>query len=439
MKKVTTGLFCLLVSSSKSTALHATSFVDFDGCSSCGFDKYATTSGKMLEARGGSCPEEGVDENQSPALEDDDDEEKVFAILDEPDIKDGDDDDNVSSAESCTETTELRQAGKEAHDNGDFALASEFFQKAADSLKENSESLPCNEYATYRLHQALCDLKAEKYNECLVTCSDILDGNALFTSVVRARAYHRRAKAKLGINDQAGALQDARSAAFLGDQRGVALYGRLMRGSTLAKNASSTVDGLTSHQSSPSAALFESLMSKSLLNGQPDLNPSLQFGGMDGIIKSLGGSDTGGAGLAKSVIKSLSKRLDDENTQISISTFLQRTDKTQLQHFALMAGFDVPDTYLDRIENMCHRITPKTVKRTVTTTRCAIYFARIVRRAYKLAQKYKTLLVALVLLQWTKSAILRPMPVDHVAARRHAKELLKDAMKANRDGGKLPV
>ena len=46
---------------------------------------------------------------------------------------------------------------------------------------------------------------------------------------IRARAHHRRAKARLSLGDLDGALEDARSAAFMGDRNAVQFYGRLMR------------------------------------------------------------------------------------------------------------------------------------------------------------------------------------------------------------------
>lgn len=338
--------------------------------------------------------------------------------------------------------TELRLAGKEAHDKGDFELAAELFQKAVDVLVEEETDASSEEHATCRLHQALCYLKSEKFEECLEACSDILESSATYSSAVRARAYHRRAKAKLALDDQAGALMDARSAAFLGDRKAVALYGRLMRETSSSislpvDSASATATGdFMSAPTSPSAALFESLMSKSSPGDQPGINPAtLLFGGeKSSLLNSLGRS--GGSGLAKSVISSVAKRLDDENTQASISTFLQNTNKVQLQQFASMAGVEVPETLLDRIERVCHGVTPKTIRRTLKASRGAFYVVRIARRISRLVQKYKSLLVALLLLQWTKSAILRPIPVDRALVKRQAKTLLKDAMRANRAGAK---
>lgn len=153
------------------------------------------------------------------------------------------------------------------------------------------------ERATCRLHEALCLLKDGRPGDCVEACSDVLgdgvtvvfdpvpsdsddetapagdldaeddagstksDPLATTTTVkiippsastsleaamippqIRARAHHRRAKARLALNDLDGALEDARSAAFMGDRNAVQLYGRLMReGSGMAGDRKSVV------------------------------------------------------------------------------------------------------------------------------------------------------------------------------------------------------
>jgi hypothetical protein len=81
---------------------------------------------------------------------------------------------------------------------------------------------------------------------------------------------------------------------------------------------------------------------------------------------------------------------------------------------------------------ICHRVTPKGIRRTVRTTKRAIYGIQVIRRIAKIINKYKTILVALVIFQWTKSACFRPIPIDRQAVKRVAKQALKEAMKANR-------
>ena len=50
-------------------------------------------------------------------------------------------------------------------------------------------------------------------------------------NLVRSRAHYRRAKAHPQLGKEEEALEDARTAALLGDRKAVALYGKLMRGS----------------------------------------------------------------------------------------------------------------------------------------------------------------------------------------------------------------
>jgi len=58
-----------------------------------------------------------------------------------------------------------------------------------------------------------------------------LPSSITISTAARARAHHRRAKAMLALNQYENALDDARTAAFLGDRNAVSFYGRLMRGS----------------------------------------------------------------------------------------------------------------------------------------------------------------------------------------------------------------
>jgi tetratricopeptide (TPR) repeat protein len=355
--------------------------------------------------------------------------------------------DNDSQLVSTVElATKLRLEGKEFHDKGDFEKAAELFKKAADSLQQHEQTQLTEDYVTCRLHQALCHLKSMNYQLCLEACTAILQDDqteshrlnpATSTPAVRARAYHRRAKAKLGLGDSTGALQDARSAAFLGDRKAVALYGRLMRDSPSSPNDQSTFQSPLPQQPSPNSALLESLLNKSNPSSSdssmPAFSPAslLMGGGTKNLMGALG---SGSNGLAKSVVESLTKRLEEEETQTTICNYLKKTNKTQLQQLAAMAGMSdgIRESHLDRLVTFCHSVTPRAIRRTVRTTKGAIYGFKVIRRTVKIINKYKSLLVALLILQWTKSACMRPMPVDRVAAKRATKRALKDAMRGNR-------
>jgi hypothetical protein len=375
--------------------------------------------------------------------------------------------------------TALRLEGKEHHDQGDFVKAAEVFQRAADILlngdgddndndddEENVESVSSTrmseDYATCRLHQALCNLKSENYELCIEACTDVLqddsdDANSGSTHLpaINARAYHRRAKAKMALGDNSGALQDARTASFLGDGKAVNLYGKLMR-ETSSSDMSSVMNPLLSQGSSPSsssslspvsphAALLESLMNKSsggndsgsFPGGFPGFNPaSLLMGNGGGGGNLLGALGSGGGGMAKSLVTNLIKRLDDESTQITICDFLQKTSKAQIVSLASMAGIENPlqDSQLEKLVNFCHGITPKGIRRTVRGTKVVVYFVKVIRRTIKVLNKYKSLIVAALILQWMKSAVLRPLPINTRAVKKAAKLAAKEALKASRAG-----
>jgi hypothetical protein len=177
-------------------------------------------------------------------------------------------------------------------------------------------------------------------------------------------------------------------------------------------------------------------MDHSTGTGVPDFNPaSLLFGNSpnNNMLSALGSGGKGG-GLAKSVMESLYKRLDDESTQTKISTYLQSANKQQLQQLAAMAGVShvVQDSHLDKILSVCHGVTTKAIRRTVKTSKRAVYGVKLIRRVLRIIDKYKTFLIAIMLLQWSKSACFLPMPTDRKAAKRVAKQAIKEAMKQNR-------
>ncbi|KAG7359075.1 hypothetical protein IV203_015664 [Nitzschia inconspicua] len=365
---------------------------------------------------------------------------------------------DATTALAIETATNLRLEGKTYHDQGDFVKAADLFEQAADTLLANDEvsARLSEEYATCRLHQALCQLKSEKYELCIDACSDVLqDGYghddatkskfATFASKstpVKSRAYHRRAKAKVGLGDTAGALQDARTAAFLGDAKAVALYGKLMRESSSSEISSALNQMLGSQPTFPSSALFESLLQKSgpsdaSLTGVNGLSPlSMLMGngsGGNGSMLDALGSGAGG-GLVKSVLKNLSKRLDEKATHEQISNFLQNANKNQLRSLASMAGLNdlFQDNQLDTLLSICHGVKPKHIRRTVRTTKVMVYLVKLIRRCFKVVNKYKTVIAALLILQWTRSATFRPIPINKKAAREAAKKALKEGMKATR-------
>eukprot|EP00551_Chaetoceros_affinis_P007376 CAMPEP_0203677486 /NCGR_PEP_ID=MMETSP0090-20130426/28380_1 /ASSEMBLY_ACC=CAM_ASM_001088 /TAXON_ID=426623 /ORGANISM="Chaetoceros affinis, Strain CCMP159" /LENGTH=734 /DNA_ID=CAMNT_0050544389 /DNA_START=287 /DNA_END=2487 /DNA_ORIENTATION=+ len=349
------------------------------------------------------------------------------------------------------------------------------------------------ERATCRLHEALCHLKNKNYADSIVSCTDVLmdgvqivpfteeyhddgengdyndedrvnsqehqavvvrispnggGGKTATSSIelspaVRARAYHRRAKARLALGDTTGALDDARSAAFLGDRNAVALYGKLMRESG---SSSSLFGGSSGYDStdgggnlfsstSPLQSLFSGDdnaasstntpssfdMLGSILggpgNGSNSASPFGAMGGLGSMLSGMNGfgdsSDMGGLGgmdgLAKSVLTSVTKRIDDKSTQEMVCKFLNDMNASQISSLSTMAGVPLSTNTIDRIVGFANGVTPKRLRKTIKLAKRIIFVGNVLRKTLKVIGKYKHLLVVMLLIAWMKSAILRPV------------------------------
>ena len=358
---------------------------------------------------------------------------------------------SLTLQEILEQAAALRKQGKLSHDDGRFSDAAAQFHEAANLLDagfekeeameeseddnsssssdENTSSPKVNlqnEWATCRLHESLCHLKAEDYEQCIEACSSLLDTKHMVEGKTRARAHHRRAKAKVAVDDIDGALVDARSAAMLGDQKAVAYYGNLLRDTgrsdaTMLATPASPMSGAGGFPDSSS--LLESLLNKSGPAGNSGGNPSdfltsSLLGSLTGSPMSEMGGSPGGGGLAKSVISSLSKKLEDESTHDGICQYLQSTNPMQVQSMATMAGVPLSNGQATKLVSIAHGITPKTIRTTVKTTKRAIWGVQLIRKTMAVISKYRTVLLFVALLQFTKSAILRPIPVPKVKAPR---------------------
>jgi hypothetical protein len=204
------------------------------------------------------------------------------------------------------------------HDDGDWQEAAAKFYEASTILQDyiqDEEIL--QEYATCRLHEALCRLKVHDYEQSVEACTAVLEREP--PAAVRARVLHRRSRAKLGLGLEEEVLLDARQAAFLGDRKAVVLYGKLMQqDSSASENAplqhlfqsGGTNPFLSSGDTPSSSALLESLLNKS-----GDMDGAGTGGPMSMLVD---GNKNGGGGLAKSVLSSLSKTVENESMQESI-------------------------------------------------------------------------------------------------------------------------
>lgn len=433
----------------------------------------------------------------------------------------------INVADAQDNASQLRVKGKEFHDAGDFDQASETFQRAAIELEVVISILKKNtsigvyaddelskrlteERATCRLHEALCHLKNKKYAESIASCTFVLmDGvevievdadadidddslagsedkgkgseqscivrinpngddsagsdNAQLSPAVRARAYHRRAKARLALGDTAGALDDSRSAAFLGDRNAVALYGRLMResggaggGSPFDFDGGSGMNGLFGSSSSPFDSMFSGgspfsenssdsssgsgsmgLLSSLLSSGS---GPGVSDGSSDAMsmpfnplsmLGSMNGSNTDGSGgmggLAKSVLSSVAKKAEDEDMQATVCKYLNALDTAQIISLSSMAGMPLSQSTAERLVSFANRVTPRGIGKSVKLTKRILFVGALVRKIFKIIGKYKHLLVLVALIGWTKSAIQRPIVIKKVVEKAAEATIAKSA------------
>jgi len=273
---------------------------------------------------------------------------------------------------------------------------------------------------------------------------------AELSPAVRARAHHRRAKARLALGDTTGALDDSKSAAFLGDRNAVALYGRLMRESgdggifggggdaaggmeSLFSSSSSPFEsmfsgkspfadsggggGLTSESSSgvPSMDMLSSLLGSSGGPSDGSSSSPMPFNPIASMLgSSLGGNSGDGAGggmgsLAKSVLSSVSKRIEDESTQTTVCNYLNSVDTPQIIGLSTMAGIPLSESTAGRIVKFANGVTPRGINKTVKFAKRILFVGKLLRKIKKFLGKHKHLIVLFVFLGWAKSAISRPV------------------------------
>ncbi|KAL7428004.1 hypothetical protein ACHAXH_003381 [Discostella pseudostelligera] len=432
--------------------------------------------------------------------------------------------------------SDQRAEGKTLHDSGDLADAALAFQKAASLLDEaitisiefseedasdvDSDAIAV-ERATCRLHEALCLFKDGRPGECIEACTDVLqdgvrvvplegetnknneaeidDPDASITATVgsvkiittpvrktsvhtrtmtippqiRARALHRRAKARLALDDLDGALEDARSAAFMGDRNAVQFYGRLMRegsgagamtsgglGAAFPSRESSTTNpflegilgGVGSSGSNPfmpagnGSSDFSSSLLSSLLsggnNGSSGGGSSPLLGLMGDLLApqqpSSGGKKSGRGGrgkskkgngvdsLAKSILSSLMKRIEDEDTQRTICEYLHSTNTQQVMQYATLAGIPMKEGNARRLVTFANGVTPKGIRKSISNVKRGISIIKAVRKVFKVIEKYKYVIILAVTCYWIRCAILEPYPVRR--SKKQAQKLAQQAV-----------
>ena len=131
--------------------------------------------------------------------------------------------------------------------------------------------------------------------------------------------------------------------------------------------------------------------------------------------------------LAKSLLKNLAKRIDDDQTQAQICNFCQGANAGQVKMYAGMAGMQLPDDTADRIVAVANGVTKRKLKRGIRLLRRGIVAVKIMSKAAKVVQKYKHLLILVLICGWAKSSWLRAVPVNKKAIKKAAKEAAKVA------------
>jgi len=433
-----------------------------------------------------------------------------------------------------TKASNKRQHAKTLHDSGSLHDAALEFYNAASLLDDALSSSSFNtendnidvdsivvERATCKLHEALCLFKDGRPGECIDACTDVLgDGvtviqeevdveengdevgednesapttsavvkvipvdssvastttNNIIPSLIRARAHHRRAKARLALNDLDGALDDARSAAFMGDRNAVQFYGRLMREGSGAVDGSTGLggsgmsspfgsDGSSGDSSNPflegmlqsmggtnnnqhplmpsgagSSDFQSSLLSTLLTNNNSPGSGSGgdPFGLMSSLLGSPSSSDSNNSGkrgrrgksrkgksnnLAKSVMSNLLKRVEDENTQETICTYLQSTNTQQIMTFASMAGVQMKEDNARRLASLANGVTVKGIRKSITNIKRFISITKTCRKILKVIDKYKAVIVLGMLFYWARSAVNRPIAITSKRAKKELQQ-----------------
>jgi len=445
---------------------------------------------------------EASDNEKDPGLTESIDEtassEEGSSALDEDEgkfiVEESENSDPDKVSQLLSSASKRRAEGKALHDSGNLKDATTAFRDAASLLDEAIPWLPSSgddsgivvERATCRLHEALCLFKDGRPGDCVKACTDVLEdgvsvvksevekdndndgtGNndAIISSAVikvnpvpaavatklvipsqiRARAHHRRAKARLALGDFDGALEDAQIAAFMGDRNAVQFYGRLLRegsnaafglseesGDKRGMSSNSLSDGILGGLSGStgsnslvdllgagSSDFSSSLLSSFLSSGSNDDGVNSPLGLLGSFLspppetskrkrrkkgKKKNGLDT----LAKSVLTNLVKRLEDVETQELICNYLKSTDTQQIMEISKMAGVPLQLKSAQRLASLAAGVTPQGIGKSVVRVKRGVSIIKTVRKVLKVIDHYKAYIILAVLCCWIRSAMTQP-------------------------------
>lgn len=324
---------------------------------------------------------------------------------------------NDTDAGNEIESAEMyRLEGKRLHDISQFAEAADCFAVAANlvlpkiqtrEVNSMSKSKSVDIFATCRMHQALCLLKAGRTSDSVNASSDVIDllpaisPDIKLAPTLRARALHRRAKAQIALCNRKEALEDARLAAYLGDMKAVKLYGKLMRDRDISQYGSSQPsEGFASNHVLETLGIQEGMAIRRK-RGRSKVT---------GRQQTFATSSQGMGSFAMSTLSSIAKGLEDETMQQNIAKQLRETSSVQLQQLASMAGLQMSPRQSETLARWCSCVTPKAIRWVIQATKIAFYTVHLVRKITQLLSRYRGMVVLALILGWSKSAISRPLP-----------------------------
>jgi len=126
--------------------------------------------------------------------------------------------------------------------------------------------------------------------------------------------------------------------------------------------------------------------------------------------------------LAKSVMSNLLKRVEDENTQETICTYLQSTNTQQIMTFASMAGVQMKEDNARRLASLANGVTVKGIRKSITNIKRFISITKTCRKVLKVIDKYKAVIVLGMLFYWARSAVNRPIAITSKRARKELQQ-----------------
>ena len=107
--------------------------------------------------------------------------------------------------------------------------------------------------------------------------------------------------------------------------------------------------------------------------------------------RKKGKNGNGVDSLAKSILSSLMKRIEDEDTQKTICKYLHSTNTQQVMQYSTMAGVPMTETSASRLVKLANGVTPKGISKSISNVKRGISIIKTVRKVFKVIEKYKYL------------------------------------------------